>query len=197
MHKREIIIDNSALDIICSIKVIDLTKLIKNIFSKAYIPTEIESEFSRIDRIPIERIKFLEQLDFENNFFVRCSTIEPISHALIKGVKNIDPGEAEAYGQHKKLIHTWILSDDYPFVKEIAKFDKSVKIIDIPYLFAFLDVHQLISNWNECIKQYNNKRRCSSVKLRAAYQSVINDLGLPIEKKKISLKTSLSKILNS
>ena len=114
---------------------------------------------------------------------------------MLQNIKGIDAGEAEAVAQYSQTGAYYILSDDNRFANSIKTIYPDIRIISSLHIIALIEFHGLVIDCQMLKKQLHAKLNFKSNQLRDAYLYIAKDLGLPVSKKDISNKTSLSKIL--
>lgn len=188
--------------VIDNVTLVNLTKLkhhhvfssLRNLFSQIHIPQQVRKEYEvQISKEP-DRVWVLERLRPNEGFYSACDRYDTISLTVIKGIKGIDAGEAEAVAQYRNVNSSYILSDDHRFKKAILSFDPRIKVLSTLHIIAMLDIRQLIVNVDEIIKSLYSVHPFSSNNLRKAYKDSANELGIPVSKKILNAKCSFKRL---
>lgn len=193
---RKVIIDTSTLIYFTEIKeVVDVFACMRSIFAQVLVPTEIKAEYERGTAKQPQRIWLLEKLKPNVGFYALCTRYDSINLAMLQNIKGIDAGEAEAVAQYTQTGAYYILSDDNRFANSIKTIYPDIRIISSLHIIALIEFHGLVIDCQMLKKQLHAKLNFKSNQLRDAYLYIAKDLGLPVSKKDISNKTSLSRIL--
>ncbi len=137
----------------------------------------------------------MEKLKPNVGFYALCTRYDSINLAMLQNIKGIDAGEAEAVAQYSQTGAYYILSDDNRFPNSIKTIYPDIRNISSLHIIALIEFHGLVIDCQMLKKQLHAKLNFKSNQLRDAYLYIAKDLGLPVSKKDISNKTSLSKIL--
>jgi len=169
---------------------------LQNLFLRLHIPGKVFNEFYKGLELDIDRKYIINRVQPENNFFRLCTQYDSIAHALLSGYRGIDAGEAEAVAQRLKVNATYIISDDEPFTKAVAQYDRTVKVLNSLHILSILDINKYITDYNKIIRELHRIRPFTSSQLRNAYREAANMYSIPLPKKLLSAKCSLKKILH-
>ena len=140
--------------VIDNVTLVNLTKLkhhhifnsLRSLFSQIHIPQEVRKEYEvQISKEP-DRVWVLERLRPNQGFYSACDRYDTIALSIIKGIKGIDRGEAEAVAQYRTINSHYILSDDVKFKKAILSFDSRIKVLTTLHIVAMLDFRQYVVN---------------------------------------------------
>ncbi len=192
------VIDNASLVYLSHLhKTKPIFDSLKNLFSTIYFPLEVVREYAIGAVKEPHREWILERLNPEQGFYSHCSSYDSITLSMVTDFNGIDKGEAEAYAQLRKVNANFIISDDKQFISALNKLDRNIKIYTILHLICWLDQLKLILDWNSLIKDLYIVRKIKSNELIKAYKEVAEKFSLDINKKILSERCSLSKILNN
>lgn len=154
------------------------------------------NEYAQGARRETHRQWILERVKPDQGFYRFCNTYDPFIMIGVEGRKGIDKGEAEAYAQLKRVNAHIIISDDKLFISALNELDSTIRVYSTLHIICWLDIVELIHhNWNDIINELHRIRPFSSSDIRSAYMDVIRHLGLSVNRKKVSNKCSLSKII--
>lgn len=191
------VIDNSSLVYLCHLhKKEPIFNYLRSIFHTIYFPSEVIREFAKGSPKEPHRDWILQRLNPESGFYRLCGTYDSFVLIAVENYKGIDKGEAEAYAQLKKVNAPLIISDDKKFTEALKKLDNSIRVYNTLHLLSWLNIAELLPNWNNIIKETHKIRPFKSMDLREAYKCIAERFSLDISKKIISKKCSLSKILS-
>ena len=168
---------------------------LSSLFHTIYFPSEVVREYAIGSAKEPHREWILQRLKPEQGFYRLCTSYDSFVMITVENYKGIDKGEAETYAQLKKVNAQMIISDDKPFIAALKQLDSGIKVYTTLHLICWLEHTKLIPNWNELIKEVYRLRPFKSKELREAYLQVAMQLGIFSDKKMISLKCSLSKII--
>ncbi len=188
------VIDNNTLANLTRLKDYHIFSLLRNLFRQIHIPQQVRKEYAvQISKEP-DRVWVLERLRPNEGFYSACDRYDVVSLTVVKGLKGIDAGEAEAVAQHIKVNSSYILSDDHRFRKAILSFDPRIKVLSTLHIIAMLDISQSIVNIDGVIKSLYAVHSFSSNNLRKAYMDSANELGIPVSKKTLNAKCSFKRL---
>ena len=191
------IVDNSFLAYASRFKSVDLFRQLRSIFDHILFPEKVMEEFTpRDDREEnIKRNQILARIQISEGFFRQCNSKDLIILNEVKLIPKVDAGEAEAIAQSQTRGIPFILMDEKQALKHLTNKFSHLKFFNTLTILAILDLHQYMHNYEECIREYHSFRSFHSKELRESYKKALSHLGLDISGKKLSNKTSLSKIL--
>lgn len=187
------VIDNSTLVILTHLNDLFIFNKLKNLFSRIHIPLKIKEEYEdeeAVLRDPIRR-EISKSMRLNRGFLSICNQYDTISLAVLKTVKGIDVGEAEAVAQHKKINSLFVISDDLKFIKGLKKADPFIKVIGTLHLIAWLDFLKFLNDREAHLRIIYQQSPFKSKHLRNAYIDIGKQLGITISKNDLSKKTSL------
>lgn len=187
--KKEAIIDNNVLVNLFST---DLLHILASCFSRIYIPTEIKNEFEKVPEI--NRQNFIHRINSDYGFYRLCDTFDPIILNFV--VNKIHKGESEAIAQSYKRRIPIFLTDDSDCIDFIKKNVLNIKCYTTLTVLALADITGFISNQKEVVNKLYKIHKFKSCDLRDSYNFAYTELGVYLNKKLISKKTSLKYILN-
>ncbi len=183
-------IDNDSLNFLTKTeRSIPIFPILRSLFRGLYVPEEVKTEFERNMPQDAAHQRVLSQIRLSNSFLKLCSTYDIFSKILLEGVKDIDPGEAEAFAQYKNQAH-FIISDDRKFASAVRLQDPTVRIIDTVLLFAWLDQLALLSNPKAHLRALFQQRRFTPQQLRNAYKQAAGMLGKKFSNRELQRKTN-------
>jgi len=196
---RIAIIDNNVLANFFDIERIDLLNKCRNIFEYILIPEEVKEEIEKYRKnntIPSLRVNFLSKLNADYGFFRLCTTYDPITMMFLNTEKNIHKGEAEAIAQAFKRNIGILFTEDKACINYIEENYSYIRHYDTLFLIALLDLQGYLTfnEYKDVLKELKNIHGFNVVMLRIAFIKAYQFLGLPLNKKNISQKTSFSKI---
>jgi len=168
---------------------------LNSLFHTIYFPSEVIKEFAKGAIKEPHRNWILDRLKPEQGFYRHCNTYDSFVLITVEKYKGIDKGEAETYAQLKKVNAHFIISDDRAFINALKTLDSTIQVYTTLHLVCWLERLKLIPNWENLIQSIHQLRPFKSQELRIAYIEVTERLGLPLDKKVVSNKCSLSKIL--
>lgn len=190
------VIDNSSLVYLSHLhKQKSFFHYLNNLFHTVYFPSEVVKEFARGSQTEPHREWILQRLKPEQGFYRLCTTYDSLVMSMVENYKGIDKGEAETYAQLKKVNAHLVISDDKKFIVALKQLDINIRIYTTLHLISWLEHSKLIPDWKGLISEIHQLRPFSSKELREAFLQVAEHLGLPVHKKNVSEKCSLSKIL--
>ena len=188
-----IVIDNDAL--------VNLTRVDKDhrifnslslVFSKIHVPTEIFKEYEIGENHYPERNWLIRTLGYSTHpLWQKCTDYDSLVLDLYRTTPGIDKGEAAALAQFRKIGARFIVSDDRTFARSILELDKTIKVISSLHVLCWLDLHNYLSSWDGCLKSYHSQAKINSKRLRECYELAASSFGIPVDKKRLSQKTSL------
>ncbi len=185
------VIDNDSLNFLTKTeRSIPIFPILRSLFRGLYVPEEVKTEFERNMPQDAAHQRVLSQIRLSNSFLKLCSTYDIFSKILLEGVKDIDPGEAEAFAQYKKIQAHFIISDDRKFASAVRLQDPTVRIIDTVLLFAWLDQLALLSNPKAHLRALFQQRRFTPQQLRNAYKQAAGMLGKKFSNRELQRKTN-------
>lgn len=191
MPTQTAVIDTDSLSFLTRIeRNLPVFPILRALFQGIHIPTEVKTEFER--NMPDEFVhqRVLGQIRLSNSFLKLCTTYDIFSKILLEGVKDIDPGEAEAFAQYKKISAHVIISDDRKFASAIQRQDPTVRVINSIFLFAWLDLVGFLPNAKAYLRALYQLRRFPSKQLRTAYQQAALMQGRKIKNRELQRKTN-------
>jgi predicted nucleic acid-binding protein len=193
---NSVVIDNTSLIYISHLhKSKAFFHYLRNLFHTIYFPTAVVSEYAVGLKKEPHREWILQRLNPEQGFYRLCTSYDSVAKIFVENHRGIDKGEAEAYAQFKQVNAQFILSDDKKFIAAVRQLDASVRVYTTLHLICWLEHAGLIPDWYALVKEVHKVRPFKSQELRVAYLQVAERLGINTEKRKVSLKCSLSKIL--
>jgi len=143
-----------------------------------------------------KRSWLLNRLNIEQGFYRLCTSYDTFINIVVGKAKGMDKGESECYSQFKKIGAQLLISDDKNFAKAVNDLDKSIKVYNSLHLICWLDIlGYLPMGWNSMVKGVYKLRPFQSKDLREAYLEIASKTGIFLDKKKISEKCGLKKIL--
>ena len=188
---RSGVIDNDTLVNLTKLKHHNIFNTIRFLFSQIHIPQEIAKEYEvQVAREP-DRVWVLNKLRPNEGFFSFCSRYDSVTFTVLRGVKDVDKGEAEAVAQKKAVEAHYILSDDQRFQTAIKKLDSTIKVFTTLHIIAMLDLRQLVENYEAIIKNLHSVHPFKSSHLRTAYRESAEELGIALSKKVLNRKCGL------
>ena len=191
---RTAVIDNVTLVNLTKLKQHDIFNAIRFLFSQIHIPQEVRKEYEvQLAREP-DRAWVLERLRPNRGFYSFCTRYDSATFTLLRGVENIDKGEAEAVAQKRSVEAHYILSDDIKFQIAIKNIDSTIKVFTTLHIIAMLDIRQLIANPESIVKTLHSVHPFKSSQLRTAYTESAKELGITLSKKDLNNKCSLTKL---
>ena len=207
MALTQVIFDNTIFNYILKIQSVDFNILLRSIISdKILIPIQIIPEMESLaNNEPQFRTRILKWIDQVNrkSFFHICASYDSIIFDTIK--RKLDEGEAGAIAQAEKRGVYWFLSDDIKNIKFIKQNYGNIHQHSFFFLISLADILGLLPDYESVlidfleISRYNNrtenKKRNFKKHLRDEYIAALQMSGLHFNKKVVSQKTSISKIL--
>lgn len=188
------VIDNASLVNLTKLKHYNVFQSLTFLFSQIHIPAEVKREYEiRLDKEP-ERAWLLERLRPNQGFYSFCTRYDTLSFELLKTVKGIDKGEAEAAAQQKEVGAHYVLSDDIKFQSAIRSLNSTVKIFTTLHVLAMLDIRELLLSPEKVIKTFHTVHPFKSNYLRAVYTESAKELGIVMSKKILNNKCSFKKL---
>ncbi len=193
---RTAVIDNVTLVNLTKLKQHDIFNAIRFLFSQIHIPQEVRKEYEvQLAREP-DRAWVLERLMPNRGFYSFCTRYDSATFTLLRGVKDIHKGEAEAVAQKRSVEAHYILSDDLRFQTAIKNIDSTIKVFTTLHIIAMLDMRQLVTNPKSIIKTLHSVHPFKSRHLRTAYTESAKELGITLSKKVLNNKCSLTKLFS-
>ncbi len=187
------VIDNSTLVTLTKLHHLSIFSQLSYLFERIHIPLKVKEEYSDeflLKKEPVRKI-LINQMRLNSGFLSICTDYDTISLVTLKTTKGIDPGEAEAAAQHKKIFSQFVLSDDKNFIAGLQLADRHIKVLGTLHLIAWLNTLEIIPDTVEHLKLIHHRIQFNSTMLRSAYVKIHQQLGIPINRKLISKKTSL------
>jgi len=191
---RTAVIDNVTLVNLTKLKQHNIFNAIRFLFSQIHIPQEVRREYEVQQAREPDRVWVLERLRPNEGFYSYCTRYDSATFTLLRGVKGIDKGEAEAVAQKRSVEAHYILSDDLRFQTAIKSIDSTIKIFTTLHIIAMLDIRELVANPESIVKTLHSVHPFKSSQLRTAYIESAKELGITLSKKVLSTKCSLTKL---
>lgn len=189
------VIDNDSLNFLTKMeRSVLVFPLLRSVFQGLHIPAEVKTEFER--NMPEDKAhqRVLQQIGLSNSFLKLCTTYDIFSKILLQGVKDIDPGEAEAFAQYKKIHAHFIISDDRKFAAAVRKQDPTIRIIDSVFLIAWLDQMSLLASPKTHLRALHQHRRFTPQQLRSAYKDAALMQGKKLKNRELQRKTNFKSL---
>ena len=156
----------------------------------------VKNEYARGLAKEPARSWLLDRINIEQGFYRLCTSYDTFINILVEGSKGMDKGESESYSQFRKLSAQLLISDDKRFTKAVSQLDRSIKVYNSLHLICWLDIlGYLPMDWNRIVKEIHGLRPFQSKDLREAYLEIASKTGVFLDKKKLSEKCSLKRIL--
>jgi hypothetical protein len=173
-------------------------ELLKHIFYPLYIPMAVKNEYALGMAKEPNRSWLLDRLNTEQGFYRLCTSYDTFVNILVEKAKGMDKGESESYSQFKKIGAQILISDDKRFVNAVNELDKGIKVYSSLHLICWLDVLGFLPlDWKSTLKRVHGVRPFRSKDLREAYIEIASKTGISLDKKILSEKCSLKKILST
>ncbi len=190
------IVDTSFLIYSSQIKTAHLLRGLSLIFEYLLIPQEVIREFTPTKNLPENQVRYkiLSRLDPNQGFYRICPAIDYLVFDLLKTVPHVDPGEAEAIAQARKRQVMCIFTDDKKILKHLPEQFNDLRFYSTLTVVALLDLQQQLSDYHKCVEEVYMLRKFTSKEFRKAYLQAASHLGIGLTKKRISEKTSLTKL---
>ncbi len=190
---RICVIDNSTLVTLTHLNDLSIFNSLRNLFSRIHIPLKIKEEYENEIAVLHDptRLEISKSMRLNGGFLSICNQYDTISLAVLKTVKGIDIGEAEAVAQHKKINSFFVISDDLKFIKGLKKADPYIKVIGTLHLIAWLDFLKFLNDREAHLRIIHQQSPFKSKHLRNAYLDISKQLCITISKNDLSKKTSL------
>ena len=170
--------------------------LLRHMIHTLYIPVAVKNEYAVGVVQEPTRSWLLDRLNTEHGFYRLCTSYDTFINILIEKAKGIDKGEAESYSQFKKLGAQLLISDDRGFMKVIKELDPGIKVYNSLHLICWLDILGFLSSdWQSTVRMVHGVRPFQSNNLREAYIDIASKIGIALDKRQLSEKCSLKKIL--
>ncbi len=192
MLRRTAVVDNDALINFTHLKKFNIFNSLRLLFSQIHIPMEVLKEYEVMKLKEPDRIWFLEKLRPDQGFYSLCTKYDSISLVILKTIKDIDAGEAEAVAQHQKLGAHYIISDDRLFKIALSRKFPRIKVFSSLHIIAMLDLNTFINNRYELLQKLHSVSPINSEILINAYQESATELGITITKREIYSKIKRS-----
>lgn len=189
---RTAVVDNDALINFTHLKKFNIFNSLRLLFSQIHIPMEVLKEYEVMKLKEPDRIWFLEKLKPDQGFYSLCTKYDTISLAILKTIKDIDAGEAEAVAQHQKLGAHYIISDDRLFKIALGRKFPRIKVFSSLHIIAMLDLNKFINNHYELLQRLHSVSPINRELLINAYQESATELGITITKREIYSKIKRS-----
>jgi predicted nucleic acid-binding protein len=194
MLRRTAVVDNDALINLTHLKEFNIFHSLRLLFSQIFIPMEVLREYEVMKLKEPNRIWFLEKLKPDQGFYSLCTKYDSISLAILKTIKDIDAGEAEAVAQHQKLGAHYIISDDRRFKNALSKALPRVKVFSTLHVIAMLELSKFIDNRNKLLQKLHSVSPISKETLITSYRESATELAIRITRDEIYSKNKFSKI---
>jgi predicted nucleic acid-binding protein len=191
---RTAVIDNDTLVNLTKLKQHDIFNAIRFLFSQIHIPQEVRKEYEVQEAKEPDRVWVLERLRPNEGFYSFCTRYDSATFTLLRGVKDIHKGEAEAVAQKRSVDAHYILSDDIKFQIAIKKVDSTIKVFTTLHIIAMLDIRKFVANPESIVKSLHSVHPFKSSHLRTAYIESAKELGITLSKKVLNNKCSLTKL---
>lgn len=189
------VIDNDTLNFLTKMeRTLPVFPILRSVFQGLHIPTEVKTEFERNMPKDNAHLRVLERIRLSNSFLKLCTTYDIFSKILLEGVKDIDPGEAEAFAQYKKINAHFILSDDTKFALAVRQQDPTARVMDSVTLIALLDQMGLLKDPKNHLKALYKQRTFTPEKLRTAYKDAAWMQGKKLSNRELQRKTNFKSI---
>ena len=192
MLRRTAVVDNDALINFTHLKQFNIFNSLRLLFSQIHIPMEVLKEYEVMKLKEPDRIWFLEKLRPDQGFYSLCTKYDSISLVILKTIKDIDAGEAEAVAQHQKLGAHYIISDDRLFKIALSKKFPRIKVFSSLHIIAMLDLNKFINNRYELLQRLHLMSPINRETLINVYQESATELGITITKREIYSKVKIS-----
>ena len=206
MALQSVIFDNTVFNHFARLKSIKLIPIIQNtIADKVIVPSEVLVELTNFrNEYPEYNQKissWINSISSSRNF-EHCSSYDSL--VLDFARHSIDKGEAEAVAQAQKRGLKFFITDEKKCIPFIKKNYPDIRTFSSFFLIAVADLHDLVSDYDETIIEYHKilgyqnmtpkKKKEHKGILRQEYKSAMSLFSLNIDKKIISVKTSIDTI---
>ncbi|MBI4649089.1 MAG: hypothetical protein HY738_21490 [Bacteroidia bacterium] len=203
------IFDNTVFNFFVRFSCADLSNIVRTIISNGvFIPLEILNE---MEKIAIDYPEYQSKIFYwsdqirRNRYYKLCTTYDAIVYDFVKS--RIDKGEAEAVAQSQKTGIRFFITDDLKCQPFIQEHYPSIKTYSTFFLLSIAEINGLLPDYKKVFKEYHqilnyqkfgiSKKKKHKAKLRFEYTEAVKNFGFPYNKKEISEKTSVDKILKN
>lgn len=196
--KRVAILDNTVLANLIDAGLGDLLDKSHILFENFYVPEKIMEEFLGVVEPYLSvRQRFADGISFDRGFFRRCNTFDPIVLGVLQTESGVDPGEAEAIAQAVRRNITLLLTDDIDCQTYVRQHRPYIQCRSTTFLVALLDVNEFLPQPNQTWKKLYDHHKFKSSHLREAYNAAFKFIGTAPNRKFLSQKCSLKRILEA
>jgi len=206
MALQSVIFDNTVFNFFAKINCVNLHRLMPSIISDSIlVPSEILSE---IEGLGIAHPQYQSKVFYwtdqirQNYFFKHCTTYDSVVFDLVKS--KIDKGEADAVAQSQKTGVRLFITDDKSCLPFINENYNNIRTFSTFFLIALADIQGILPDYEKTIYEFhevisyasfNSKtKKTHKAKLRYEYSEALRYLGISLDKKIVSKKTSLDTI---
>jgi predicted nucleic acid-binding protein len=195
--RRACVMDTSTLVSLTGLYELGVFSLLKNLFHRIHIPQAVFREYTDFAVHEPRRHVIIDRIRPNEGFLALCTRYDIVEFEILKTVKGIHEGEAEAAAQHRKVDSHYILSDDNRFKESIQRIDSGFRIISTLHLIAWLDLAGLISpsDRDKSLRAHHDRAPFGSAKLREAYRWTAKELSLDLPKERLNDQSSLKRLL--
>ena len=209
MALETVIFDNTVFNYFLKIHSVNLERIVRSIIrDKVLIPSQIAVEMEQLGKKKLDfqsKINRWLDMSYRKSFYHYCDTFDSIVFDNVK--KELDIGEAGAIAQAEKMRVSWFISDDIKNISFIEKNYSHIKQHSIFFLIALADVLELLPDYKSVLKDFlrvrgyknftSSKKRQLKALIRSDYIDALKLEGLNYNKKIVSQKTSLDRILQN
>lgn len=175
--KKNAIIDTSVLICLHHLKLLQNLNLV---FSKVFVPREVEKEFLTKHKeklIQSIRYEFLEKFYLKHSvWFEKCQAYNSDIIKIYQMEKKLDAGEIEVFAQNQEKGNNNILLLDEKQARKVAERNNLAKN-GVLYVLAFFDVNFKIVNYFEAVDilRIELNTRFSDRIIKTVYNTVRNE----------------------
>jgi predicted nucleic acid-binding protein len=190
--QRTAVIDTDALS---KLRDLGLLNQLRNIFEVVFVPEKVKDEYEHhvTHKMDTKGAAFIFNLTM-NSFFQLCTSYDKFVVVNLQLIKHIDPGEAEALAQQKKISADMVLSDDGRFRRAALKYDKTLRILNVLDILVALDLQgQLPDVKSELLRLLESGLRFSSPDVQKSYQKIADYFHLSLDKKSLQSKVNYAR----